>query len=106
MGYENIGDGGANYNIGCHAYAPDQKQHILMDVHPFMLDDTTPKTRYALALKGLSALDGEQAMLVNQATVNANRSDLDAVERMLNEAGLANLKEKTAQTEAPTESAE
>ena len=64
MGYENIKQR-FKFNVGCHLMAPDQKLHVLMDINPFMLDDKTPKTKYALALKGLEAL-GEKAVLLNK----------------------------------------
>ena len=66
MGYENIDGSSVNYNVDCHLYAPDQKQHIIMQASPYMLDGTTPKTRVALALKGLGALaDGSKTVLLD-----------------------------------------
>jgi len=106
MGYENIDGSSADYNVGCHLIAPDQRQHILMDVNPYMLDDATPKTQHALALKGLRALDGESVVLLNQSTVNSHRGDLDDTERTLNEAGLVTIRKPVAEAETPTESAE
>ena len=49
MGYENIDSDGVTYNVDYHMHAPDQKQHVLMNQTPFMLDESTVKKNIALA---------------------------------------------------------
>ena len=84
MGYENINNESAIYNVDHHIQAPDQKQHVLMDRSPFMLDEQTTKTNIALAQKSLKALgDDQKVALVDEGVVVSKRNDIDSIVQAL-----------------------